>query len=103
MDPDIPLATAQTWRPTWLWVAAQATPICMALGQYDPQAPTWPQLPAQTPGICTALMVTGAVDINTDPSYSGAKDPTMALHSGSDMDKTIALGSNTAHSDWHSP
>ena len=55
MDPDIPLATAQTWRSTWLWVAAQVTPICMALGQYDPQAPTWPQLPAQTPGHLQSL------------------------------------------------
>ncbi|KAL6038663.1 hypothetical protein STEG23_001648 [Scotinomys teguina] len=44
------------------------------------------------------LMITGEMDINTDPSCSMATDPDMALWQQSGLDVTMALGGSIDHS-----
>lgn len=48
-------------------------------------------------------MVTGALDINTDPGCSRAMDSDMALSRSSGPHVTMALGSSEGHSDLHGP
>ena len=49
------------------------------------------------------LVVTQATDINTDPSYSRASDPDMALSGSSGQNIAVASGGNTGYLDQFGP
>lgn len=57
----------------------------------QPQTSTWP------------LIVTRAMDINTDPGYSRNTLPVMALSGSPGLDITMVPGSSTGHSDQFAP
>lgn len=48
-------------------------------------------------------MVTGVLDISTDPRYNRATDPNMTLSSNLEPDDTLTLGGSTVHPYLYGP
>lgn len=65
----------ELWTPTWSLAAGGSGCYYCPKRGYDPETLTWSLIL----GVCKALVVTGALDISTDPVCRGTTDPGMAL------------------------
>ncbi|KAL6031896.1 hypothetical protein STEG23_035322 [Scotinomys teguina] len=99
MDPDMAFSSSSGPDITTAPVAVQATLINhIALGhQYSLKCMTRSWASAQS------SLVTGVMDINSDPDYYKTTDSDKALGSNSGLNVTMILGGNIGHSDQYDP